>query len=95
MAAVTLVRTLYTITQTDINNGFAAVPIVFKSPFNDTNYNAVFSIEDLDLPINLSWYEGDIHNKTRNGFSAVVYAYSPGMGTAGDKVNIAVIAMHD
>ncbi len=41
-------RTLYTITSTDILNGFIPVPITWPIPFQDTDYTVSFSVHDLD-----------------------------------------------
>ena len=40
-------RATYTITSTDILNGFIPVPITWDVPFADTNYTVLFSIHDL------------------------------------------------
>ena len=63
----------YTITSTDILNGFALVHIDWPSPFYDTNYTPTFSVEDVDVSVGLSFEVGDIHNITPHGLDAIVY----------------------
>jgi len=69
----TMGRTKYALTATDILNGFAAVPVLWDSPFNDTNYNLSWSVHDLGFPApSLNYGVGDFHFKTGAGFTAVV-----------------------
>jgi hypothetical protein len=73
MASMTHARVRYTLTATDVINGYAIVPIVWRSPFYDTNYSATYGINDLDPLIDLSFEVGDMHNFTPEGLDAVVY----------------------
>lgn len=88
MAVTVQKSAVYTVTQTDVNNGWMVVHITWKSPFPGTNYGCWFSVEDLDVAIDLSFFEGDIHNLSPTGFDAIVYTYSPGQGAAGDRIII-------
>ena len=63
----------YIVTQTDINNGWAAVPIVWSEPFSDADYTCAYGIYDLDGTIDVSFICGDQHNKTFEGWDAIVY----------------------
>lgn len=66
-------RTDYVLTQTDINNGYASVPILWDVPFNDTNYNLVWEIIDTSFSNpSLDFAHGDSHSLTGAGFTAVV-----------------------
>lgn len=66
-------RTDYVLTQADITNGFASVPILWDSPFNDTNYNFVWEIIDTSFSTpSLDFAHGDSHSIKGNGFTAVV-----------------------
>ena len=70
----TMGRTTYALTAADIANGFAAIPVLWDSPFNDTNYNLAFSVVDsasFTAP-SLDFNAGDVHFKTGTGFTAVV-----------------------
>jgi len=68
----TMGRTPYALTATDILNGFAAVPVLWDTPFNDTNYNLAWSILDEYFPApSLDFGQGDVHHKTASGFTAV------------------------
>jgi hypothetical protein len=64
-------RVMYTITATDILNGFIPVPVVWPTPFADTNYTAVFAVNDLDATVDLSIGVLDMHNKTASGVTCV------------------------
>jgi hypothetical protein len=75
-------------TQAEVDQGWAVVHIDWRSPFPGTKYVAWFSVEDLDPPIDLSFFEGDMHNFTETGFDAIVYLFTPGAGTAGDRMTI-------
>jgi len=66
-------RVQYSITAADIINGWAKVHITWPTPFADANYTCDFGINDLDSVIDLSFAEGDIHNKTAAGFDAIAY----------------------
>ncbi len=66
-------RTTYTITSTDVLNGFVPVPITWDVPFADTNYTVLFSIHDLDDTVDLSVGELDVHNVTATGCTPVVF----------------------
>lgn len=91
-------RVSYTMTPTDIANGYAVVPIVWDVPFPDSNYTVVWGINDLDpapAGSNLDFYVGDTHQKTPTGFNAVIMCYSPGFGTPGDVEIVNVMAIHD
>jgi hypothetical protein len=69
----TMGRTSYALTATDILNGFAAVPVLWDTPFNDTNYNLSWSIHDTYFSApSLDFGVGDVHYKTGSGFTAVV-----------------------
>jgi len=66
-------RASYTLTALDIANGFAIVPILWDSPFEDTNYTCEYGVHDLDDIVDLSYVTGDMHNKDVTGFNAIVY----------------------
>ena len=85
-----LAKVTYVWTQTDTDNGFAVVPILWRSQMN-SNYVCTWSLNDLGAEVDLDYYQGDMHNITSSGFNAVVYAYSPGYGNPGDKIIINAI----
>ena len=89
------VRVAYTLTQTDVNNGYAPVQITYPTPFADNLYTAVFGVVDSDVSITNDYWIGDIHNKTPSGCTCVVYTYAPGVGTAGDIETVNCLAIHD
>lgn len=67
----------YVVTAADVLQSFASVPVVWDTPFADTNYTPVFGVEDLgvsgtDLP-SLDYAPGDMHHKTASGIMCVVY----------------------
>ena len=69
----TMARSKYVITQRDIDNGFAGIPMLWDSPFNDTNYNIAWSIHDTGQNfLSLDYAVGDVHFKTPAGFIAVI-----------------------
>jgi hypothetical protein len=69
----TMARSKYVITQSDIDNGFAGIPMLWDSPFNDTNYNIAWSIHDTGQNfLSLDYAVGDVHFKTPAGFIAVI-----------------------
>jgi len=69
----TMGRTTYTLTAADILAGFASVPVLWDSPFNDTNYAITWSVQDLGFPApSLNYGVGDFHYKAAGGFTAVV-----------------------
>jgi hypothetical protein len=88
-------RVSYVITADDVAAGFAAVPVAWDIPFDDLDYNINFSVHDTDQTVDLSFFCGDFHNKTVDGFDAVVYTFSPGAGDAGVTVVINATAIHD
>jgi hypothetical protein len=67
----------YTLTQTDISNSFAIVPVVWPKPFASNDYTAVFSVHNLGDYINYDVNPGDSHNYTPTGFNAVVQISGP------------------
>jgi hypothetical protein len=73
LSPVQRVKEEYTLTATDVVNGYAVVPVVWHVPFADANYTASFGVHDLDSVIDLSFAVGDMHNLTFEGFDAVVY----------------------
>lgn len=87
---VVRVRVQHTSTPTDVTNGNIAIPITFPTPFADTNYTIDFNtvlISGVDPQL---VYAGSISNKAAAGCTANV---SP--GTAGDVIEVNVLAMHD
>jgi hypothetical protein len=69
----TMGRATYTLTVQDVANGFFAVPILWDTPFNDTNYICSWSVLDEYFPApSLDFGQGDIHYKRGDGFIAVV-----------------------
>ena len=89
------VRVDYVIRTSDVAQGWATVAVKWPETFPDTNYSLWFSIDDKDPVVGLDYYQGDVHNKSNDGFIAVVYMYSPGVGTPGDTVTINALAIHD
>jgi hypothetical protein len=69
----TMARADYALTATDILNGYFGVPVLWDSPFNDTNYNLTWSVHDTGQNfLSLDYSQGDVHLKTPSGFTAVV-----------------------
>ena len=79
----TIAKTTYVYTSADVSAGYAVIPIVWRTRMNG-DYVINWAIEDRDAAITLDYFQGDMHGVTPNGFNAVVYAYAPGDGTAGD-----------
>lgn len=88
-------RVTYVWTVDDQTNGFGVAPFLFATPFSDTNYTIVYSINDLGAAPDLNYYAGDIHSKTAAGATLVPKAYSPGYGNPGDVLVLQVVAIHD
>lgn len=66
------IRVPYTITAADTLQGFAAVPVVWTTPFPDNNNTVTWSLEDLTGgPIDTDFAVLDMHAKTAAGFTAV------------------------
>jgi hypothetical protein len=91
-----IVRTSYTITQTDLNNGFANIPCVFKTPFADTNYTLVGqTITQTGALENGNDYSpGDNHLLTALGFTAQIYV-NGSVATLGTTIVLNTLAIHD
>jgi hypothetical protein len=66
----------YTITQTDIDNGYSIVPITWHRPWEHTHYTSVFSIVNAN-PVTLSLSPGNSNNYTHTGFDAIVEFTGP------------------
>jgi hypothetical protein len=86
MATVSVQSVNYTVTQADVNQGWCVIPVLWRSETPNANYGAAWGVEDRDSAIDLDYFTGDMHNKTAAGFDAIVYMYSPGYGSAGDKL---------
>ena len=89
------VRTSYTVTQTDVNNGYANIPVVFKTPFADTNYTMAQTITQTGVLDSGNDYSiGDNHLLTGSGFTAQIYVNS-GVAVASTVIVLNTIAIHD
>lgn len=75
--------------------GFAEVAVVFNPPFADAHYTVIWGVDDTDVVVDLNFFVGDIHFKTKTGFTAVVRNFSPGAGGTGETVIVNSIAIHD
>jgi hypothetical protein len=89
----TMAQVTYAVTPTDLINGYCAVPILWDAPFNDTNYNISWSINDIGQNFySLDYAVGDVHKKTAAGFVAVVDlpAAAPIVQGQSDFMNVSV-----
>ena len=87
------VRTDHTITAGEEAAGFATFPILFGTPFRDTNYTVVATITEHDPPAaGLQVVMLHVHSKTTTGFTAHVLASA---GTTGENVTLDIIAIGD
>jgi hypothetical protein len=87
-------RTSYTLTATDISNGYANIPVVWDSPFTDASYTIAQGITQataLDTLNDVS--PGDNHLVTRYGFTAQIYVNGSVTGTPTIVLN--TIGIHD
>jgi hypothetical protein len=63
----------YAITAADIVRGFATIPVLWDSPFNDTNYNLTWEIYDESVAVSTQdWVVGGTRHVSPSGFTAVV-----------------------
>lgn len=76
-------KTKYTLTQTDINNAFAVVPVLWTRGGTYTgtqNYIINFSVEDTTSafsPGSAAFHCGEFQNVTKFGFNAVILLANP------------------
>jgi|GEM_PF-5498723 len=88
-------RTQYTVTQTDVNNGWADITVTFSTPFPDTNYTVAQGITRPVPPDHNNDYStGDCHSVTAAGFVAEIYVNSS-VALANDVIVLNTIAIHD
>lgn len=81
-------------------NAFAyAIPVLWDSPMNDTNYAISWSIEMLTQqvvnfqPFGTPYYVNGTINKTRFGFTAIIGTFGDSV-TAGDVIVIDALGSH-
>jgi hypothetical protein len=86
----------YLITNNDVSNGFASVPITWDTPFADTNYVVIFTVE-FALPNQAaSTFSGGFvaAGKTASGFTASINGDAAWTGLAGQQITIHAVAFH-
>lgn len=84
------------VNQADITASNIVVPVLWDSPFNDTNYALSWTIEiskAADLAISaIGYFPQTVTNVTRNGFTANINPFDPAV--VGDTIVIHAIASH-
>ena len=91
------VRTNYTLTQTDINNGYALISVTFPTSFADLLFSVTASVVNLN-PDNVdpsNYYMGDLRDVTVAGCKIKVFLYTPSYGTVGSQFVLNCVALHD
>lgn len=77
-------------------SGAITIPVLWNSPFNDTNYVISWSIEIVKAGnagvSQAGYFPQAIENVTRNGFTAIVDPFDPAV--AGDTIAIHAMASH-
>lgn len=88
-------QTAYTITQNDVNAGYAVITVTWATPFADTDYVVVQGIHDTTVggATSNDYSPGDVHNLTASGFSSAIYV-GPG-SAAGEIVQLWSLAIHN
>jgi hypothetical protein len=98
MANISQIKKIrYTITATDAINGYVLIPVLWKSPFNDTNYAMSVVIESVTPNIGVAQgFSGysleSIIKVTSAGFTANIGTYNTFV--AGEVVVVHAIASH-
>ena len=74
-------RVTHLVTNAEFIAGYAAVPIVWDFPFDDTNYTVSRGgVEDLSGSMSPNYVVGDFHHKTPAGITAIVQISSSMVG---------------
>jgi hypothetical protein len=96
-APIQAVAQTYSITSNDVNNGYASVPVTWDTPFADSNYVVVFTVEfnGLASPPGTQFSGGFIaQGKTASGFTAKVNGDASWAGLSGQQITIHAVAFH-
>jgi hypothetical protein len=91
-----LTSTPYILTDTDVTNGYASIPITFEKAFADSNYVVSMTVERTpasNVPAN-SIAPAQITSKTASGFTANLALITADLGSGGQTVLIHVVAFH-
>ncbi len=85
----------YTITNNDVNNGYASIAVAFEKAFPDANYVVSMTVERYggNVPAN-SIAPAQISSKTASGFTAGLALITADLGSGGQYVFIHVVAFH-
>lgn len=96
MANVSQVKKIKHVVTVAEVSGSIAIPVLWDSPFNDTNYVISWSVEIVKAAnpavSQAGYFPQAIENVTRNGFTAVVDPFDPAV--AGDTIAIHAMASH-
>ena len=89
------VRTPYSITQANLNSGFANIPVTFPVPFADNKYTLAQAIgHTAPLDNGNDYSPGDNHLLAAEGFTAQIYVNGT-IAQVGDAIVLNTIAIHD
>lgn len=83
----------YTVTAADFANQSFAVPVLWDSPFYDTNYAINCTVVGMPLSFQFGWMAG-IFNVTPAGFVAMIDEEGAPIAPVGTVVKIMAIASH-
>jgi len=90
-------RVPYTTTAADEVSGSVAVPVLWKTPYNDSNYSISYTLEVVSEALSVSpeqnYRPGAIANVGNAGFTA--YIQTANSITEGDQLILHFLAMHD
>jgi hypothetical protein len=93
-APIQTVAQTYTISQNDVSNGYAQIPITWDTPFADSNYVVSLAVETAQGMVANSVQPALIKSKTASGFTANVNLVAADLGTGGSVITIHAVAFH-
>lgn len=87
-----IIKEIVTITQSDIDNFFKLVPVLFPQPFYDTDYVVSLTVESaLDWVGTSNYTFGNIQDVTPVGFNVVLFT---GTITTPTTLTLHIIGFH-
>ena len=96
LVGIKTVRAPHVVTQAEIDQAWAVIPVKWPVPFMDSNYTVIWSVIDIQNDNTDADYSiGDTHFLTAAGFSAVVLVGIYSIPVAGEIIFINAIGIHD
>ena len=85
----------YPLTNSDVTNGYASIPVAFDAAFADSNYVVSFTVErtNSNVPAN-AIAPAQVSSKTASGFTANLALITADLGSGGQAVLIHAIGFH-